>query len=50
MKHEMSVLNIGMNVSVCPLLLAAPRFPGLERTQASPLAGGAFLLPEGTSG
>ena len=50
MKHEMFVPSIGTNVGVCPLVLAAPRFPGLECTQAAPLAGGAFLLPEGTSG
>lgn len=50
MEREMFVLSIGMNVVVCPLVLAAPRFAGLERAQATPLAGGAFLLPEGAGG
>lgn len=29
---------------------AAPGFPGLERSQAAALAGGALLLPEGAGG
>lgn len=45
----MFVLSVGVNVGVCPLVPAAPRFPGLECTEAAPLAGGALLLPEGTS-
>lgn len=36
-------------IDVCLLVLAALQLPGLECTQTTPLAGGAFLLPEGTS-